>query len=286
MCCFINFLSCMKATLGASEFSLTSNGKLSKKTTYLASVRQSYLQFLFKALGLPFLPTYTDAQFKTKTRLSQHNEITFLGLTGIDNMKLNTNLTGEKAEYILSYLPTVKQETFTLGSVYKHYAGAHIQTVVLSHSYLNNHLTKYLRNDESSPDNLTLKYGSLEQETKLRVENVSTFGAVKVSFGANLDHTQYSNNTFQKAYTDQSKTYKYHTFLDMLRWGFFGTMSCQNLRMIFFHKSHTTSRRSHHIIIVFEYLSELFYRSQTFIFKTCIGHRLAAAGLIHRIVNI
>ena len=149
----------MKATLGASEFSLTSNGKLSKKTTYLASVRQSYLQFLFKALGLPFLPTYTDAQFKTKTRLSQHNEITFLGLTGIDNMKLNTNLTGEKAEYILSYLPTVKQETFTLGSVYKHYAGAHIQTVVLSHSYLNNHLTKYLRNDESNPDNLTLKYG-------------------------------------------------------------------------------------------------------------------------------
>ncbi|SHE54854.1 TonB-dependent Receptor Plug Domain [Bacteroides luti] len=218
----------MKATLGASEFSLTSNGKLSKKTTYLASVRQSYLQFLFKALGLPFLPTYTDAQFKTKTRLSQHNEITFLGLTGIDNMKLNTNLTGEKAEYILSYLPTVKQETFTLGSVYKHYAGAHIQTVVLSHSYLNNHLTKYLRNDESSPDNLTLKYGSLEQETKLRVENVSTFGAVKVSFGANLDHTQYSNNTFQKAYTDQSKTYKYHTFLDMLRWGFFGTMNYES----------------------------------------------------------
>ncbi len=218
----------MKATLGASEFSLTSNGHLSKKTTYLASVRQSYLQFLFKALGLPFLPTYTDAQFKTKTRLSQHNEITFLGLTGIDNMKLNTNLTGEKAEYILSYLPTVKQETFTLGSVYKHYAGAHIQTVVLSHSYLNNHLTKYLRNDESTPDNLTLKYGSLEQETKLRVENTSTFGTVKVSFGANLDHTQYTNTTFQKAYTDQSKTYKYHTFLDMLRWGFFGTMNYES----------------------------------------------------------
>ncbi|WP_434533918.1 TonB-dependent receptor [Bacteroides sedimenti] len=218
----------LKATLGASEFSLTSNGHLNSKSSYLLSVRQSYLQFLFKMLGLPFLPTYTDAQFKVKTRLSQRNEITFLGLTGIDNMKLNTSLTGEKAEYILSYLPTIKQETFTLGAVYKHYAGAHIQTVVASHSYLNNHNLKYRGNDESSEDNLTLKYGSLEQETKLRVENASNFGIAKVNLGANLDYSQYSNNTFQRAYTNQSVTYNYHTYLGMVRWGFFGTINYES----------------------------------------------------------
>jgi hypothetical protein len=60
----------LKATLGASEASLTSNGHLSEKTTYLVSLRQSYLQFLFKALGLPFLTTYTDAQYKLKTRFN------------------------------------------------------------------------------------------------------------------------------------------------------------------------------------------------------------------------
>lgn len=101
-------------------------------------------------LGLPFLPTFTDAQFKLKTRFNTTNELTVLGLGGIDNMKLNTKLDGEKAEYILSYLPKIQQETFTLGAVYRHYAGAHVQSVVISHSYLNNRNTKYLNNDESS----------------------------------------------------------------------------------------------------------------------------------------
>ena len=143
----------LKATLGASEVSLASNGHIGKKTSYLVSVRQSYLQFLFDMLGLPFLPTFTDAQFKLKTRFNANNELTILGLGGIDNMKLNTKLDGEKAEYILSYLPKIQQETFTLGAVYRHYAGIHVQSVVVSHSYLNNRNTKYLNNDESSADN-------------------------------------------------------------------------------------------------------------------------------------
>ena len=215
----------LKATLGASEVSLASNGHLGKKTSYLVSVRQSYLQFLFDMLGLPFLPTFTDAQFKLKTRFNTTNELTVLGLGGIDNMKLNTKLDGEKAEYILSYLPKIQQETFTLGAVYRHYAGAHVQSVVISHSYLNNRNTKYLNNDESSAENLSLKLRSVEQETKFRIENASTFGNWKVNLGANLDYSQYTNTTFQRVYIDGGKTFDYHTYLGFWRWGLFGTIS-------------------------------------------------------------
>lgn len=215
----------LKATLGASEVSLASNGHLGKKTSYLVSVRQSYLQFLFDMLGLPFLPTFTDAQFKLKTRFNTTNELTVLGLGGIDNMKLNTKLDGEKAEYILSYLPKIQQETFTLGAVYRHYAGVHVQSVVISHSYLNNRNTKYLNNDESSAENLSLKLRSVEQETKFRIENASTFGNWKVNLGANLDYSQYTNTTFQRVYIDGGKTFDYHTYLGFWRWGLFGTIS-------------------------------------------------------------
>ena len=45
-----------KATLGASEVGLSGSGHIGGKTTYLFSIRQSYLQLLFKLLGLPFLP--------------------------------------------------------------------------------------------------------------------------------------------------------------------------------------------------------------------------------------
>ena len=215
----------LKATLGASEVSLASNGHIGKKTSYLVSVRQSYLQFLFDMLGLPFLPTFTDAQFKLKTRFNANNELTILGLGGIDNMKLNTKLDGEKAEYILSYLPKIQQETFTLGAVYRHYAGIHVQSVVVSHSYLNNRNTKYLNNDESSADNLSLKLRSVEQETKFWIENTSTFGNWKINFGANLDYSQYTNTTFQRVYIDEGRTFDYHTYLGMWRWGIFGTIN-------------------------------------------------------------
>ena len=209
----------LKATLGASEVSLASNGHIGKKTSYLVSVRQSYLQFLFDMLDLPFLPTFTDAQFKLKTRFNEQNELTVLGLGGIDNMRLNTKADSEDNEYILSYLPKIKQETFTVGAVYRHYAGAHVQSAVVSHSYLNNRNTKYRRNDESHPDNLMLRLRSTEQE------NSTTFRNWKINLGVNLDYSQYTNTTFQRVYTNQPQTFDYHTYLGILRWGLFGTIN-------------------------------------------------------------
>lgn len=215
----------LKATLGASEVSLASNGHLGKKTSYLVSVRQSYLQFLFDMLGLPFLPTFTDAQFKLKTRFDARNKLTVLGLGGIDKMKLNTKADDEDNEYILSYLPKIQQETFTLGAVYRHYAGAHVQSVVASHSYLNNRNTKYQQNDESDPEHLMLRLRSTEQNTQLRLENSSSFRNWKVTVGTSLDYSQYSNTTFQKVYTDRAQTFDYHTYLGIMRWGLFGTVN-------------------------------------------------------------
>lgn len=213
----------LKATLGASEVSLSSNGHIGNKTSYLVSVRQSYLQMLFNVLGLPFLPAYTDASFKLKTRFNDSNELTFIGLGGLDRMKLNMDIDGESAEYILSYLPKIEQETFTLGGVYKHYAGNHVQSVTLSHSYLNNRNIKYKNNDESDPDNLILKLGSVEQETKLKMENTSSWNVWKVNAGVELNYTNYTNNTFQQVYTDALKEFNYATDLNMLRWGIYAS---------------------------------------------------------------
>lgn len=212
-----------KATLGASEVSFSGNGHLSDKTTYLFSLRQSYLQLLFKALGLPFLPNFIDGQFKLKTKLSAHNELTILGLVGIDKMKLNTDEKGEDAEYILSYLPTIHQETFTVGTSYRHYAGKHVQTLTLSHNYLNNRNVKYLNNDESYEDNLTLRLRSVEQKTTLRFENQTRLGQWTLKEGAEMNYSNYTNRTKQRmfGYTTLSD---YQTDLNIFSWGgFFST---------------------------------------------------------------
>lgn len=214
----------LKATLGASEVSLSSNGHIGNKTSYLVSVRQSYLQALFKILGLPFLPAYTDASFKIKTRFDSHNELTLLGLGGIDRMKLNLGIEGEDAEYMFSYLPEINQETYTVGGVYRHYSQRHVQAIVLSQSYLNNRNVKYRDNDESSEENLTLRLGSIEQETKLRMENTSSWSVWKVKAGFDLNYSRYKSNEYRKVFANALREYNYHTDLSLWRWGMFASV--------------------------------------------------------------
>lgn len=214
----------LKATLGASEVSLSSNGHIGNKTSYLVSVRQSYLQALFKILGRPFLPAYTDASFKIKTRFDSHNELTLLGLGGIDRMKLNLGIEGEDAEYMLSYLPEINQETYTVGGVYRHYSQRHVQSIVLSQSYLNNRNVKYRDNDESSEENLTLRLGSIEQETKLRMENTSSWSVWKVKAGFDLNYSRYKSNEYRKVFANALREYDYHTDLSLWRWGMFASV--------------------------------------------------------------
>lgn len=214
----------LKATLGASEVSLSSNGHIGNKTSYLVSVRQSYLQALFKILGLPFLPAYTDASFKIKTRFDSHNELTLLGLGGIDRMKLNLGIEGEDAEYMLSYLPEINQETYTMGGVYRHYSQRHVQSIVLSQSYLNNRNVKYRDNDESSEENLTLRLGSIEQEAKLRMENTSSWSVWKVKAGFDLNYSRYKSNEYRKVFANALREYDYHTDLSLWRWGMFASV--------------------------------------------------------------
>ena len=214
----------LKATLGASEVSLSSNGHIGNKTSYLVSVRQSYLQALFKILGLPFLPAYTDASFKIKTRFDSHNELTLLGLGGIDRMKLNLGIEGEDAEYMLSYLPEINQETYTVGGVYRHYSQRHVQSIVLSQSYLNNRNVKYRDNDESSEENLTLRLGSIERETKLRMENTSSWSVWKVKAGFDLNYSRYKSNEYRKVFANALREYDYHTDLSLWRWGMFASV--------------------------------------------------------------
>ncbi|MEG1403806.1 TonB-dependent receptor [Bacteroides sp.] len=215
----------LRGTVGASDIGVSVNGPLGEKTTYQVSVRQSYLQFLFSMIGLPFLPTFTDAQFKVKHSFNQKNELTILGLGAIDNMKLNTGMEdmSEKNQYILNYLPVIKQKTYTLGAVYKHYSGRNVYTLIASRSQMNNKNIKYRDNDDSSSDNLTMNYLSDEVENKLRSENVFHLPYVQLNVGGNLEYAEYSNTTHQKMFTTVPKEMNYQTDLGLMKWGLYAT---------------------------------------------------------------
>ena len=183
-----------KASVGASDAALTVEGPLGSKASFIASARQSYLQWLFKAIKLPFLPTYNDLQLKYKCRLDAQHELTLIGIGALDNMSLNTQLqtTGTEVQrYILGYLPEYRQWNYTVGAVYKHYARGHVDSWTLSRNMLRNRGVKYQDNDPAAGK--LSEYQSDETENKLRYERVYTSLPFKLSLGAGLRYASYSN---------------------------------------------------------------------------------------------
>lgn len=208
-----------KATIGASEVGVSASGHIGRKTTYIASVRQSYLQLLFKLLGLPMLPNYIDGQVKFKTKIDSANELVFIGLAGFDNMKLSDDPDDAADRYLLSYLPTLRQETFTVGTSYRHFGDGHVQTVSLGYSYLNNRSLKYLDNDESSEGNIILESSGLEGKGQARFENRSYYGPWTVREGAEVSFRHYNGDVYRRL-TDGT-VQDYAARLGIAGWGLY-----------------------------------------------------------------
>jgi hypothetical protein len=223
-----------RATLGTSDAGITLDGPINDKTTFIASVRQSYLQFLFKLIKLPFLPTYNDFQFKLKHQLSANSEISFIGLGAIDkftlNESVNKNVTDEETikrnRYILSIVPVQEQWNYTVGASYKHYGGNSMQQVVVSRNELSNNAKKYFNNTANAAD-LLVDYTSTETENKFRFENTSTSANnYKLSLGFGAEQAKYTNTTFQKiANSEGVSVVDFSSELMMFKYAVFGQIS-------------------------------------------------------------
>ena len=221
----------LKASVGASDAAVTIEGPLGAKSSFIASARQSYLQWLFKAIKLPFLPTYNDFQLKYKHRFNAHNELTILGIGAIDNMSLNTQLqtTGTEVQrYILSYLPQYKQWNYTVGAVYKHYGSGHVDSWVLSRNMLRNSSVKHQNNDSALPK--LSEYQSDETESKLRYERVYTTLPFKLSLGAGLRYADYRNRDERLTYrSGQVVPLSYDAHIKLLAYSAFAQASDEYL---------------------------------------------------------
>lgn len=198
----------MSATLGSSDLGLTLEGPIGNKSTFIFSVRRSYLQFLFKALVLLFLPTYNDYQFKYKFKFDTKNELAIISLGALDNFKLNLGADStDQQKYILGNIPTNNQWNYTIGAVYKHFGKNNFITGVVSRNMLNNEAEKYYQNDDSNPDNLVLNYKSQEIENKFRLENNFYKKGLKVNYGAGDEFVKYYNSIFNEQADPEGNIY-------------------------------------------------------------------------------
>ncbi|MCX6272411.1 MAG: TonB-dependent receptor [Bacteroidetes bacterium] len=217
----------VNSSVGASDLALTLEGPASRSSSLLFSVRRSYLQFLFSALKLPFLPTYNDYQLKYKWKIDNRNQFTLISIGALDKSRLNTSIKNpdESQRYILGYLPVNDQWSYTIGGVYRHFRANGSDLWVVSRNMFKNRAYKYMDNIEV-PENKILDYTSVETENKFRVEAVRNTGDFKITAGASAEYAKYTNQTFQKVFSGQVPiTILYDSFLDLWKYGIFGSIT-------------------------------------------------------------
>lgn len=213
-----------KAIIGLDDLQLMADGPLSKDQSWtgLFSLRKSNLQLLFKAIGLPFLPSYYDGTFKVSKKFTNGDELYFIGLGAIDRFEFNddakktlTNLT------LIERLPKSPQWNYTVGAGYRHLVENGNWLFTLSRNTLDNKAIKYYRNIET-PENLLYDYQSQEIENKLRIDRNLSIKDIQISLGTNFNFSVYKNNSTIKNVTQNAVNFdNLDVDLNLLQYGLY-----------------------------------------------------------------
>lgn len=216
--------------VGSSDIGITFDGPTGPKSSLIASARRSYLQLLFGALGLPFLPTYNDFQFKWTRQMDAKNRLTVLGLGAVDQFQLNLDLASDpeaenflENKFILDNLLVNSQWNYTNGVKWENFGERGIWTFVASRNMLNNRAFKHQDNDEALP--LVFDYLSQEIENKFRIERrLYLDDGWKLNYGVSYEYAKYNNESVFDQFSfelDAPITIDFESVLDLHKYGAF-----------------------------------------------------------------
>ncbi|WP_460612541.1 TonB-dependent receptor [Hymenobacter seoulensis] len=222
--------------LSGTEVAATLEGPLAKNTTFLASARRSYLQFLFKAIDLPIRPNYWDFQYKVTTKLSPKTTITSLGLGAIDHFELAVpRKTSPDKEYTLRSTPTIDQWNYTVGLALRQLLENGYLNVALSRTQLDNKLDQFEDRTTTDESRRVLLTRSGETENKLRVDVNKAIGRWQYAYGVVGQYVQYDSRFFNRVRNEVRDAQgnlvsprvdvRFQTAIDFARFGAFGQVT-------------------------------------------------------------
>jgi len=207
--------------VGSSEAGLTFEGPLNlfsnEDTSFIFSIRRSYLQFIFKAFGFSFLPDYWDYQMKITHKIDDFNHINFIGIGSIDELTINeADEFDFENESQIEQLPIINQKSRTFGvswkRIYKNKNG--FFNLSISNNRLENNFERFKNNISKS--NPSFSNISSEDETKIRFISNQKSENLKFSYGGNIQLSNYQNNTQFEFYNTD-----YNTKIDFIKYGLF-----------------------------------------------------------------
>jgi hypothetical protein len=184
-----------KATLSATQLGMNLEGPIDSKGSFLASVRRSYLDWIFAASGFSFVPEYWDFLAKGVYDLDLHNQLTVTGIGVINNTRLFNDDADQRFDNS-RILANSQNQYYGLASWRRLFRGGFMTTSVGRSSVDFN----YLQND-SLLHPLILS-DSREDETTLRSDAVIELEhGSQLSFGAQAKFAQLVGSMLIPGYT-------------------------------------------------------------------------------------
>lgn len=213
--------------VSSSETALTGegpifrNGQEESPTTYLLSVRRSYLQLVSDLAGLPLLPDYWDYQYKINHQLNDYNDIMLIGIGSIDDLAVNElDEFDPELQAIQDQVPVIRQRTNTVGITWKKRFkdNSGIMQTSLSTNLLVNEFLQF--EDNLSETGLYFENDSREEEVKLRFNLNKFLGEWTTSYGFIVQQANYSNRT-----RNVVNNFDFNSAVDLIRYGAFAQAS-------------------------------------------------------------
>jgi hypothetical protein len=222
--------------LSSTELAVTTEGPLSKKTTFLASARRSYLQLLFAAIDLPIRPNYWDFHYKITHKINPKTTLNFVGVGAIDQFSFGVpRETTPDKEYALRSNPSIQQWNYTFGVGLKRLLNNGYLNVALSRNMFDNSLDRFEDRQDGDESRRTLRARSQEIENKLRIDVNKTAGKWKYAFGGVAQYVRFTNDFFarirRELRTPQGQLIQpainanFNTAIDFFRYGAFAQAS-------------------------------------------------------------
>ncbi|RYF09261.1 MAG: TonB-dependent receptor, partial [Flavobacteriales bacterium] len=184
--------------VSVTESVLTLEGPLSKKTTFLASTRKSYLSLLFKLIDLPIRPDFNDYQYKVTHKFNDKTTLTAIGLGAVDRFSFApTKESTLENTYVLRSTPYINQWNYTVGFNLNRKIENGFMNFSISRNTFNNTLDKF-EDEQKIEAKRSLLVESEETENKFRFDINKFINGWKLSAGVMTQLVSYQANLFNR----------------------------------------------------------------------------------------
>ena len=149
--------------VAATQVGAVLEGPLGRNGSFIANVRQSYLDLLFKAIGLSFIPSYTDATVKATWRPNRRDAFSVLTIGARGTISFDN--TTDSARVNNSQVLAPAQDQYFSGLTWKRLIRKGVVTTTLGRTY-----TRYVTAQRDSLLAPIFESRSTEGENSLRTD--------------------------------------------------------------------------------------------------------------------